>query len=304
MLRHVVAVAIAAACISPISLYAQTPVFTVEKPSADVYKGPSTGAPIIGQVSQGTKLTVTRDLGSWVKVSWPSAGDGIGYLHISNGTLSTGTEQTRPAQAPKPTAQRGTAPPTATAARRGAAPARPEPQPEPAPQPVPAASSVRPVYVTPAIHQIGVGAEAGMSAIGFGGSARGWRRNRFGAQFTVTRSTTTSSVTPDEMRTLQFAPSVIYALPDRITDYLWLRPYLGTGVHFSHSTLSSATAGVDTPSHNNLGFQAFGGGELTFAAVPQLALSADLSYRSLGTPFEGFEPNHWALGISAHWYVK
>jgi hypothetical protein len=246
-----------------------------------------------------------------VKVPWPSASDGIGYVHISNGTVSTGAEPARPAQAPtKPTAQRGTTPPTTTTttARRGATPARPEPRPEPAarpdPAPVPVGSSVRPVYVTPAIHQIGVGAQAGMSAIGVGGSARGWRRNRFGGQLTVTGSTITSSVTPDEMTTVQFAPSVLYVLPDRITDYLWVRPYLGTGVHFNHSTLSSATPGAETPSSNNLGFQAFGGGEMTFATVPQLALSADLSYRSTGTPFEGFEPSHWAFGISAHWYLK
>jgi len=301
MLRHVVTVAIAV-CISPVSLYAQTPVLTIEKPSADVYKGPSTGAPVIGHVSQGTKLTVTRDLGSWVKVPWPSAADGIGYVHISNGSISTGAEQARPAQAPlpKPAAQRGTA--TTTSARGGAAPARPEPRPDPAP--APAASSVRPVYVTPAIHQLGVGAAAGMSAVGFGGSARGWRNNRFGGQLTVTHSTTTSSVTPDEMSTLRFAPSLLYALPDRITDYLWLRPYVGTGFHYSHSSLSSATPGVTGPSSNDLGLQVVGGGEMTFAAVPQLAVSADLTYRSVDTSFEGFEPSHFGFGISAHWYLK
>jgi len=300
MLRHVVTVAIAV-CISQVSLYAQTPVLTIEKP-ADVYKGPSTGAPVIGHVYQGTKLTVTRDLGSWVKVPWPSAADGIGYVHISNGSISTGAEQARPAQAPlpKPAAQRGTA--TTTSARGGAAPARPEPRPYPAP--APAASSVRPVYVTPAIHQLGVGAAAGMSAVGFGGSARGWRKNRFGGQLTVTHSTTTSSVTPDEMSTLRFAPSLLYALPDRITDYLWLRPYVGTGFHYSHSSLSSATPGVTGPSSNDLGLQVVGGGEMTFAAVPQLAVSADLTYHSVDTSFEGFEPSHFGFGISAHWYLK
>jgi hypothetical protein len=302
MLRHVVAVAIALS-ISPVSLYAQTPtppVFTIEKLSADVYKGPSTGAPVIGHVSQGTRLAVMRDLGSWVKVPWPSAADGIGYVHISSGTIGSAAEPTRAAQAQKPTAQR-TATPTNTA-RRGEA--RPEPRPEPAPQPVPTASSVRPVYVTPAIHQLGVGARAGGSAVGFGGTARGWRRNRFGGQFTVTRSTTTSSVTPDEMRTLQFAPSVMYALPDRITDYLWVRPYLGTGVHFSHSTLAEVAPGVESPSSNHFGFQAFGGGEFTFATVPQLAISADLTYGTIGTPLAGFEPSHYGVAISAHWYLK
>jgi hypothetical protein len=303
MLRQVVAVAVTL-CVSPVSLSAQTetPVFTVEKPSADVYKGPSTGAPIIGHVSQGTKLTVMRDLGSWVKVPWPSAADGIAYVHISNGTIGTGAEPARPAQTQKPTSERTTM--TTNTARRGETAARPDPRPEPAPQPAPASSSVRPVYVTPAIRQLGLGARAGASAIGFGGSARGWRRNRLGAQFTVTRSTTTSSVTPDEMTTLQFAPSVMYALPDHISDYLWIRPYLGTGVHFSHSTLADVAPGVESPSSNHFGFQAFGGGEFTFATVPQLGISADLTYRSIGTPLEGFEPSHYGLAISAHWYLK
>jgi hypothetical protein len=303
MLRHVAAVAIAL-CISPVLLYAQTqtPVFTIEKPSADVYKGPSTGAPVIGHVSQGAKLAVMRDLGSWVKVPWPSAADGIGYVHISNGTIGAAGDQARPAQTAKPTAQRTTT--STNTARRGET--RPEPRAEPAPQPppVPLSSSVRPVYVTPAIHQLGVGARAGGSAIGFGATARGWRRNRFGAQFTITRSTTTSSVTSDEMHTLQFAPSVMYALPDHITDYLWVRPYLGTGVHFSHSTLADAAPGVESPSSNHFGFQAFGGGEFTFATVPQLAISADLTYRSIGTPLEGFEPSHYGVAIAAHWYLK
>lgn len=300
MRRHVVAIAIAL-CISPVSLYAQGPVFTIEKPSADVYKGPSTGAPVIGHVSRGTNLTVMRNLGSWVKVPWPSAPDGIGYVHVSSGTFSTGAEPARPPQAPKPTTQRGAS--TTATGRRGATPARPEPRPEPAPQPVPLASSVRPVYVTPAIHQVGVGALAGMSSVGFGGSARGWRRSRLGAQFTVARLTRTSSLSADELSSLQFAPSVLYAMPDRITDYVWLRPYLGTGVQFSRFTMSAASGGASSSS-NKLGFQAFGGGEFTLATIPQLALSADLTYRAIGTPFDGFEPSRFGFAVAAHWYFK
>jgi hypothetical protein len=36
-------------------------------------------------VARGRTLLVTRQLGSWVKVSWPEAEDGAGYLHVSWG---------------------------------------------------------------------------------------------------------------------------------------------------------------------------------------------------------------------------
>src|SRR4051794_13049791 len=144
MRRHVVAGAIAV-CISPVSVYAQPkPVFTIEKPTADVHNGPSTGAAIIGQAAQGMRLAVMRDLGSWVKVPWPAARDGIGYVHVSTGSLSDGTEQKPAAAQPasKPGTQRATPTTTTTTtstARRGAAAARPEPRPDPRaepPQPV------------------------------------------------------------------------------------------------------------------------------------------------------------------------
>src|SRR5437867_11203948 len=68
---------------SPVPLFAQTPVFTVQAASADVYKAPSTGSVVIGHAPRGTTLPVTRELGSWVKVSWPRAEDGVGYVHVS-----------------------------------------------------------------------------------------------------------------------------------------------------------------------------------------------------------------------------
>ena len=33
-------------------------------------------------------LEVTRDIGAWVKVAWPEAPDGFGYVHQSMGKLS------------------------------------------------------------------------------------------------------------------------------------------------------------------------------------------------------------------------
>ena len=42
---------------------------------------PEHGPRIVGQAPRGAVLEVTRDIGSWVKVTWPEAPDGIGYVH-------------------------------------------------------------------------------------------------------------------------------------------------------------------------------------------------------------------------------
>ena len=109
----------------PAVLYAQDTALTVTVQSADVYKGPSTGTPVIGHAPKGDVLPVVRNLGSWVQVAWVAAPDGIGYVHTTMGRLSmpngsspatTTTTSSRalsspapastPAQVPLSTAQR------------------------------------------------------------------------------------------------------------------------------------------------------------------------------------------------------
>ena len=67
---------------------AQSTDFTVSVQSAAVRKSPSTGSPIVGQAPRGAVLEVTRDIGAWVKVTWPEAPDGIGYVHQSMGKIA------------------------------------------------------------------------------------------------------------------------------------------------------------------------------------------------------------------------
>ncbi len=43
---------------------------------------------------------------------------------------------------------------------------------------------------------------------------------------------------------------------------------------------------------------------MTFAAVPQLALSADLGYHWAGAPFAGIELGGLGASLSGHWYVR
>src|SRR4029079_11707990 len=88
MVRRIAPVALALT-LNPMLVYAQDAVLTVTVASADVYKGPSTVTPVIGHASRGTALPVTRNLGSWAKVAWIDSPDGIGYVHVTMGRLSS-----------------------------------------------------------------------------------------------------------------------------------------------------------------------------------------------------------------------
>lgn len=268
MIRRAAAVAIAL-CLTPVLVIAQNAVFTVRLDSADVYKGPSTGSPIIGHAARGASLPVTRELGSWVKVSWPEAPDGVGYLHVSTGTVRGGAplDSIRAAAGARVTETAQASSESTAAAGSTSASTR-------------AIASPRPVYVTPATHVLGLGGRFGTSTtLGPAATARAWR-NQYGAQIDVSRNA--------------FEPSFIYALPSRLSDSFWLRPYVGTGLAVDHQFAAATMTG----------FQAFGGAELTFAGAPQLAVSTGLGYRRFRNPPEGFDRDGLGVSVSAHWYVK
>src|SRR3954465_13914353 len=96
--RRIVAVVLALA-LNPALVRAQDTVFTVTVPSADVHSGPSIVTPVIGHASQATVLPVSRNLGSWAKVPWPGAPDGVGYVHMTMGRLAAGKADPSPARA-------------------------------------------------------------------------------------------------------------------------------------------------------------------------------------------------------------
>jgi hypothetical protein len=296
MIRHAAVVAIVLG-LAPSSLYAQsaqTTAFTVNVQSAAIRKSPSTGSPVIGQAPRGAVLEVTRDIGAWVKVTWPDAQDGVGYVHQSMGLLTRHTTTQEKLAAAFPPA-----PPTTEVAptTNGAASTT-----EPGAVPM----SARTTYVAPPTHFVGLGGRmTGTPLGGFGFTSRIWSRNRYGVQVDVSHATLTSTTTPERMTTLQFAPSFVYSLPDRVTEYVWVRPYLGVGGALNRSTLKSGTPEV-TPSvsDNRFGYRAFGGTELTFPAVPRFAVSADLGYLWSESPFDGFEVGGLGLSVSGHWYVK
>ncbi len=170
MVRHAAAAVALVFTLSPSWLSAQSTTFTVTTDSANIHKAPSTGSVVVGHAPRGRVLPVERELGSWVKVSWPDAEGGAGYVNVSWGKLGGRPLPAAPTLAVDSPSPRPAPQAAAAAAVAPAAPSRAvEPQ-----------AALRPVYVTPASHAFGLGARMGSSPMGFGAAARGWSRRRFG----------------------------------------------------------------------------------------------------------------------------
>jgi hypothetical protein len=291
MIRHISAVAI-------VLVLDATPVFAqgaptppadllVKTASADVHKFPSVASPVIGKAVAGTALEIRRNLGSWVAVPWPDGEAGIAFLHVNTGTIVPRS----PAMASS-AAQTAVAEIAAVAAAvNSIVPANSGARIDQSVTNRPAASRSG-TYVLLPSHRIGMGAMMNPSKRGFGGTARTWWGHRFGAQFDLARPQL-QSVDGQTMDSIQLAPSVLYSLPQSVTDSMWLRPYLGAGPRFHRANLET-----------RLGYEAFGGAEATLAAMPQFALSADVGYRWSRPSFDGFEPRRIGFSLLGHWYVK
>src|SRR5262249_23057700 len=115
-------------CLIPSWVHGQTTQFTVTAESADIHMTPSTGSIVIGHASRGTVFDVTRELGSWVRIPWPSGPEGSGYVHVSWGTIAHGgtaargvpADATRAADAAPRVAIPEGAPPVASTTRERA----------------------------------------------------------------------------------------------------------------------------------------------------------------------------------------
>jgi hypothetical protein len=292
MIRQAAAVVVVL-LLSPSWVTAQGTELTINVASASVHKSPSTASPVIGHVGRGARLEVTRDVGDWVKVVWPAAADGVGYVRSNLGSMAQSTGSKAPIQN------------TATTTRTATQPT----------QRMVTSSTVEPAQTgnrlpvrntTPssgASHVFGVGARLGGPSFGVGASARGWTRGRLGIQFEVSRYSMSEPITLTSMSSTQFGPSALFAFNDHVADYTWVRPYVGTGVNFYRSSMTSPGVGIEM-SDSSMGYQIFGGGELSFASLPQFAVSAELSYHWSSAPFPGFELGGTGLSIAGHWYMK
>jgi hypothetical protein len=294
--RRVLALAVALVW-SPAILHAQDVVFTVSVPSGEVYKGPSNVTPVIGHVARGTAMPVLSNLGSWIRVPWPAAPDGIAYVHITMGRLSSpnagGATPPRPPASSPPAPRREPPPPTVQMA--------PAPPPRSAPRDRVVVRSGQ--DATAISHVWGVGGVVGSTST-FGATARAWRDNRLGLQIGFTRDAMTSPVAAGRVTAVQVEPAVVYGLHDFVSDYFWIRPYIGSGIGIRHETMHDSSPAAAEVTSNGVGWRAFGGGELTFAGLPRFALSVEAGYRGFPAPFSGFEPDRFAASIAGHWYIK
>ena len=285
MFRHASAVIIVALCLGSPSASAQTAEITVKVASAEVHKTPSLGSPVIGTAARGTVLEVTREVGDWVKVSWPDDKDGVGYIQLTNGALArhvAGQPAAAPVQAP-----------VAAAAA---------PMHEPQALPLASDAPARTQYTVPLSHRIGLGGLMSGSTLGFGATGRGWWHNHLGVQVAASRFAITSPLVPSRVTSSEFSPSVLYSFPDAVTDYVWVRPYAGGGLNVRRQRIGDATTG-DLVSETHTGSQVFGGAEFTFAGAPRFTVSADIGYRSR-SQFVGMELGGAGFTLSAHWYVR
>lgn len=291
MTRHAAAIGLAV-LLNPAAVHAQNVQFTVTAASAAVHKSPTTASPIIGRAPRGRVLEVTRDVGSWVRIVWPDAEDGIGYVHETSGRLAqraSREERLAAALTPSPS----------SASTPGSAPAA-VPLAEHSIDPMPA---TRTTYVAAPAHVLGLGGRFGTTQE-FGVTTRLWSRQRFGVQVEALRSSETSTLAPGRVTTLEFAPGAIYQFRDHVTDNVWVRPYVGGAAAIRRASLKIVPDDSDPLRHTAVGLRTFGGTELTFPSMPRFAVSADLGYLWSDTPFFGFDPSGFRVSLSGHWYIK
>jgi hypothetical protein len=296
MLRHVAAVAVAI-CVSPSFVGAQdvqtSQQLMVSTPSASVHKSPTVASPVIGKAPRGTALEITREVGDWVKVSWPDDKDGFGYVHRTMGSIHRGSAAPRRVTGFSPTRPMAPAQSPSTSMSNDQIEVREQ------------APSIGTVYIPPPTHFVGIGGRISGSTLGYGVSGRAWSRKHLGVQVDVVRSSQSSVTTGERMTSVQFAPSVLYGFRDYVTDYVWVRPHFGGGVSLHRVTLSAATPAVTSAvAESKFGVRAFAGTELTFASVPRFAVSVDMGYDSSKAPFDGFELGGIGFAVSGHWYFK
>jgi hypothetical protein len=271
---------------------------TVKATPAEVHKSPTVASTVVGKAQVGTVLDVKRNLGSWIEVPWPGAEGGVAFVHVSAGTIARRTTPApvRVAAAVEPVSPSSSMSdsPAALADRIIANSQR---------------NAIPSGYVQLPRHIVGMGAR--MNALtpgfgaGFGATMRTWWSNRLGLQVEVLHSRLGNLQGPGHVTSLQFAPSLTYGLPDAINSSFWLRPYVGGGGSLIRTSVNRPLSELEvSASENGMGIQTFGGGEMTFASMPQFAISAELGYRWSEVSTIGFPQKKVDMSVSAHWYFK
>jgi hypothetical protein len=333
MIRHAAAVTVGL-CLTVPPLSAQTTTLTlkVSATAAPVHKAPTLASPVIGKALRGTDLVVTREVGDWVKVSWPTAADGVGYVRTNVGTIARGGAGAR-TNARADAAAVATAAPVPTSTRvpdqvrepvattPSSAPASPASAPTRASTPAATPTAAVPTSPIPAeetqsavavpARRIGAAPTRGMgvgmvggSTPGLGASARVWSKGLLGAQLQISRHSFNSTDLLSRATATDIAPSLLFSMRDHLNDRLWWRPYVGLAGHYVHASRTDLIFLNATETASTFGARAFAGAEMAFARLPQFTISGDVGYYHLRPPFVGLDPSGVGFALSGHWYVK
>jgi hypothetical protein len=161
-------------------------------------------------------------------------------------------------------------------------------------------------------HQIGLGAQMGLSSRGGGGAFRMFMTPQLGFNFSAsyypgTRYNTVNG--PVSGSTFAVMPSVMYMItkPNLLRD-VDIRPYVGGGMNYVHASrpLPTTVPGVLTlESQNGIGGQVFAGAELTFRSADYITISFEGTYYRLPVTYvSAAVPDGFTYALAFHFYLK
>ena len=275
MIRTSIATAVAL-CLQASAVSAQTQHFTVSTPSASVYKAPTNVSPVIGQATQGATLEVTRDVGSWLKVAWSQAPDGVGYVRKSAGTVSV------LGPAVTPNAGDGIGGIVAAVRPQRPVPRRRRPVRPRGPRRRLPPDMWRRRTASALAARLAAPRWAPASACADGRRRSAWASSSTSRGIRCRTTCSSPGCRPRSsgrgccMRSATACPTAPGCDPTRAPACTWR----ATTVTDPATALSMSDTGMAA--------QLFGGTEVTLAAMPRLGLSADVGYQWYQTPFDGY----------------
>ena len=162
-------------------------------------------------------------------------------------------------------------------------------------------------------HQVGLGAQMGLSQAGGGGAVRVFMTQQLGFNFAANFYSGNRYATPTgtvQGHTFAAMPSVMYMItkPNLLRD-VDLRPYVGAGLNYVYATgrpMPTTVPGVVSyGSESGIGGQVLGGVEMTFREADYITISFEGTYyRIPGTYQNASLRDGFQYALAFHFYLK
>jgi hypothetical protein len=162
-------------------------------------------------------------------------------------------------------------------------------------------------------HQIGVGAQMGLSSRGGGGAFRLFMTDQLGINFSANfyRGTRYNTINgPVQGSTFSVMPSVMYMLtkPNLLRD-VDIRPYVGGGINYVRASgrpLPTTVPGVVSfGTESGIGGQVLGGAEMTFRSADYITISFEGTYYRLPVTYQNAAlRDGFTYALAFHFYLK